>query len=365
MKLSTHEFFNAIMNGEDFDNQECTTPDIDVEINIIQKEIDAKEFNEAISDAECLSEAVDKSEDAIEEAEMLINILRNDGVNPLVIKILSSRKIYTSMLDLRLPSIESLDTVGTNRYQAELLANSLEGLLNKIKDRVTNAVKSASDKLQFAIRKFSLSSETNNKKIQELQNKINAIPKGVFNDIKDGEITILSIDEMSKAGKLLNKVNSYKWDSTFDKIKTTIKTVLSSAARKISRAVFKDSKAFQSILEIINESEFENSSVDIKEIANDLKKGKSSIYYKTASSAFEMSKSIANNFSKIVSDVLKKIDKANDISQVDKNIIKNFVQKELMKVISKTRSITLLVQSSYLKAATKLLASIDKKYQKQ
>ena len=134
---SANEMFKSIMNNEETNTEENNESDINIEINVIQKENEIEEevneINEQEREVDNDISVKENIEENIKEAEMLINILRTEGINQLSLNIISTNKLYTDIWKLRLPSVESLDTVGMNRYQAEQLANALEGFLDKAK----------------------------------------------------------------------------------------------------------------------------------------------------------------------------------------------------------------------------------------
>lgn len=208
---SAAERLSATLNGEDFDQE---TPSIDVEINVIQKEVEAEEaaddYNETSSELDSVSETINQAEDVVEQTEMLINILRTDGINPTALKIISSNPVYTNTWKIGLPSCESLDTVGTNRTQAEQIAASLEAKKEGAIEKVKSLYRKVIDYLKELIQKWFQRSKYNSEKCLKLINELKSISDGSIDSEKlsNKSVKVLQANVISFWNTGLGKVLS-------------------------------------------------------------------------------------------------------------------------------------------------------------
>ena len=108
--------------------------------DLMEGEMLSAEIDEDISIA-------DNIQDRINEAEMIVGILQNDGISSIAIKILSTNSTYTDIWRINLPSVESLNG-NNNKILADQVANNiqnkiekahagLEGLWKKIKEKTS------------------------------------------------------------------------------------------------------------------------------------------------------------------------------------------------------------------------------------
>lgn len=139
--------FELFMDSDTIDD-ECDHPSIDVEINICETVSDMDKGNDLSNKIDEDIAVYDNAQKNIEEAEMLIDVLKNNGVSPLAIKIISSNSLYTDVWKIHLPSAESLDIKSNNqkiadeiadmlRKKIELAYAGLEGLWSALGDSIS------------------------------------------------------------------------------------------------------------------------------------------------------------------------------------------------------------------------------------
>lgn len=179
---SAAERFRSIMNDEDFDSE---GPSIEVEINVVQKEIEAEEeaheVSDAISDVEDTNDTIEQAETTIEQSEMIVKVLREDGINPVALKILSTNKNYIDLWNIGLPSVETLDVVGNNRRQAEALADNIEAKTEALKATVQRWWKKF---VEFLKRLFGVGEaklDASRKRLEKLLKEANKLSKDDIN----------------------------------------------------------------------------------------------------------------------------------------------------------------------------------------
>ena len=229
---SSAECFNSIMNGEGLDED---TPSIDVEINVIQKEVEAEESASELNSEEQkvlkLLDNIDTACNIVDEAEMLINILKEDGINPLALKILSTNKIYTDVWKIGFPSTESLDVVGSNKYQADQIAAALEEKKKETDNIVVRMWRRLMEIIKSLVNKWFGKAEEKALKLEEIINKLKNVKEKDVDEEAIKERTISAFD-VQTATDLRKKV-----DECVDKIITTARDVAKSSVDDIDAIV--------------------------------------------------------------------------------------------------------------------------------
>lgn len=135
---SAREQYRSLMNGED------DAPMVDIDI-IVKNEEDVAEAEELTREGEEIEADIQASEDAeaqaeadIEEAEMLVKMLRRDGLHPSVLKIIRARPLYRDIWNIPMPGAESLDVTGRNDVQAKQLADAIQARVEGFTETMSN-----------------------------------------------------------------------------------------------------------------------------------------------------------------------------------------------------------------------------------
>ena len=346
---SSAECFNSIMNGEGLDED---TPSIDVEINVIQKEVEAEESASELNSEEQkvlkLLDNIDTACNIVDEAEMLINILKEDGINPLALKILSTNKIYTDVWKIGFPSTESLDVAGANRQQAEMIIAGLEEAKQKAEGGINKAIKYLMEKLQQFVDKFYDRTEKYAKQCDALIDRITKVKNSDWD-----------LEGLEQAGKI-NTINPSEYNNIVNALASFNQSDISKIANKLLQK-FSRGKLGSSESEYTDDAIKNLESVDmkiapfsLKGIYDDLMKGvNGSVMYKAVKNAKEV-----HNKIKEKKDSISKAMSGESVDPSVKNRIMTFFANRYLK---KAMNVTLTVQRSFISAASKVLKYSNKK----
>lgn len=217
--MSGNERFNAIMNGEDIDAE---GPSIDVEINVIEKEAEVdesvEEMNEVDSQLNALLDTMHRVSNALDQADMVVDILLTDGINPVALKILSANRIFSDVWNIHLPSTESLDVVGANRFQAEMIAAAIEEKEEKAEGWLTKLWNGFIEWLKKKFGLFADKAEEKAEKIEEVIAKVNAIKRSTIDEeaLKEKTASIIPVSAAKDLAAELEKCVKMLVDITQD-----------------------------------------------------------------------------------------------------------------------------------------------------
>lgn len=188
---------NDPLNNEILDN---------IETNELEIQDQQNEINNDINDIVDTSSQV---QDKIEEAEMLIKILREDGIAPSLIKFLSINKTYINLWQLKLPAIESLNVTTNNQRLANILADQLEKKIlnaNKALEGLWDTIKEKIDRIGDIFR-------SNITIAEKLHNQ--AITMNIDEEkVNTSEVKALTFKDMQYIEKMLNELINLKVPSS-------------------------------------------------------------------------------------------------------------------------------------------------------
>lgn len=336
--MSATERFNAIMNGEDFESE--STPNIDVEINVIQKEIEAEEAVDEVNDVqnemEDTADTTEQVEDAVDEAEMLVKILRSDGIDPISLKILSTNRTYTDIWKITMPSTESLDVHGTNKRAAEQLAVALESRIEAAREGIKSIYNNMVDKLGTFWEKIKNAILSNKKRVEAMRSKVNG----------------LELDSEKCESK---KAKGYDLATTQGLAKIVSDMVKLELPSPEGKGAAKFNNAYQSIEERITKfmSESAKTEIEVSSISKSITSDGDK-FYAAAVAVFDSKDACATKVKELKEyfSGLTKAAKDNDeLSKDEKKDVKR-ANANTMKYLSKISKVISAVQSNYVKLAT-------------
>ena len=132
------------VTGENDDGADVTNIDITVIANsdgeAAEEAVESHEEGEAEAQAQSLDEAADESNDAQETVETMQAIIRQYGLNPGMVAMMSAL-VPWHQLGIRLPSTESLDAYGSNESEARELLIALEATNDSFWEKTKNAIR--------------------------------------------------------------------------------------------------------------------------------------------------------------------------------------------------------------------------------
>ena len=222
--MQYNKFKEFMENNQEDNNQD------DIEY---QQKID--KCNEAIKDMSEMITALDITYMELDNAERVIKVLREDGIDPIALKILCSNKLYTDIWNIVLPSTESLKTDGNNQLVANHLADMLE---LKMKNAYSASSEGIVNKIKNLWDKFKDLFKSNEEKIESLYSKLVEID---IDDekCKDKVIEAFDYTAMKNFEMLLDKLKaskdsiSSKKYNEIRKIKSDISTLMHEGKTKI------------------------------------------------------------------------------------------------------------------------------------
>lgn len=337
---SALERFNSIMNGEDLDAE---APSIDVEINVIQKEIEAEDMaddiNTASNDIDDTVDTAEQVEEAVDEAEMLVKILKEDGINPLALKILSTNKVYTNVWNIALPSTESLDTTGNNRRQAEQIATALEASIAGAKKGLSDAWEKVKKILENLWVKFTDKAKANDRKVDELDKQLthnkNALDE---KKSKDKKVKLMSLEavktlldgleDLSIPAQGIGGAGATK-ENAIEKYKEAGKKVDSILQAKGSDSSKAQEVALATVIDNINK------------------------YHEYAKKAYSVKKKLDDH----KKEILTAMKNVNSKGEEKGAIVGNLAMPYTRYVLKKAVGVLMTIQQQYIKAASAILGS--------
>ena len=334
--MSAMERFQAVMNGEDID---ADTPSIDVEINVIQKEIEAEEQadegNEIQNDIEDAADTAEQVEDAVDEAEMLVKILKSDGIDPIALKIISANSLYTNIWRIPMPSTESLDNYGVNRRQAEQLAAALEVSISGAMQGLKNIYEKTKDSLDRLWDWFARAWRDNQKTIETLRGKVVGM---AVNEEKAEKKKVKGYDlaAMQDMNKVVNDMIKLTLPDENGKGASRFNTAYQSLEDRIMKFFSESAQTEINVSDIVKSITSEGDK--FYSLVNDLKDRKTACEDKV--------KELKTYFTN-----LTKAAKANDeLSKDEKKDIKR-ANSNTMKYLSKVTKVIIAMQKNYIKLA--------------
>lgn len=304
--MSYFERFQKYMNENNDineNNKECDKSDIDVEINIIQRECEAEELinreNEISNKLNINLDTLEKVYDKIYETSCLIDILRKNGLNPLALKVINTNKLYTDIWRIILPSAESLQINSNNQEIANRIADTLEEKIKVANEGILDVfsgIKDAMVDLFDWIGDFFRSAE---EKINRMADKVNGL------DLNDEKLRMKMVKYWD-----LRSVKDYT-EEAIDVITTTDEFVSDAKSGKINDQLGEKINAFinKSKMKAFKEEKKERPLI---EVADDIIKGKEGEYFK---SVYEL-----NNVRKVYQVCFKKFNKlAEETKQIKRD----------------------------------------------
>lgn len=267
--MSRDALFQAIMNGED------TLPDdidISVEINVIEKECEAidnaEHLNEVSEDLKDDLDVSEKVEEQVQEAEMLIKILRTDGISPIALRILSTNQTYTDVWKVGLPSVESLSVSDNNQIIANQIADVLQIKVNKAYEGLSDLWDSIVNRASLFFTSFLNLFRNSEKAVTAFAKKVEGI---TLNEEKINSKQVKYWD--------LETVKSYTQEA-LDTLTATDKIVVDLETGKASNELGEKVEAFID-KQKIKDFKKEKTKKPIADVAEDIIKGTQGEFYKT------------------------------------------------------------------------------------
>lgn len=208
---SAREQYRSLMNGED------DAPMVDIDI-IVKNEEDVAEAEELTREGEEIEADIQASEDAeaqaeadIEEAEMLVKMLRRDGLHPNVLQIIRARPLYRDIWNIPMPGAESLDVTGRNDVQARQLADAIQARVEGFRETMSNwgaAIKKRIDQFWNWIKNLFPSKKKSVEKIHTAlkSTKASSIDK---KKAEEKKVSILALDAVKDIQVAANKIVSF------------------------------------------------------------------------------------------------------------------------------------------------------------
>lgn len=265
------ERLEAILNNKNFENEDSNISDIDVEINIIQKECEHEELietgNEISNSIDEDIEIVDRVQDQIEEAQMIVDILRKDGISPLALKILLTRHVYIDAWKIGLPSIESLNISSNNQAIANNIADTLEIKINKAHMGLEGVWESIKEKTNDFLNWLGDFFRNTEEKVNRMANKLSNIQ--VDNDKL--KLKILKYWDLDSVKKYTEKA--------LDVVTTANKLVVNASTGQVTNELGEKIKKFINKNEI-NSFKKQKTQKPLTEVADDILQGTDGEYYK-------------------------------------------------------------------------------------
>ena len=202
---SASERLNLVMNGNNIDDHQYYNYYSNND-KIIEKEILAYENAYELND---LYNTILKSNSVLELAEQSFNnnlsvldILENYGLSKISLKVLSTNKLYTDIWKLELPSVESLDSVGSNKSYANSAIEAISDKLGKVWNGIRKGAEWLKNKIIEYWNKFMARLKSGGEKIKSLfgrakQNTNQPNKSDSTNNTKESDIQVPSIEALN------------------------------------------------------------------------------------------------------------------------------------------------------------------------
>lgn len=195
----------SIFNDENNDKENETVEDQQ------EYELKLEKYNECVNDITNTCINLDYINKKVKDVRYLINVLKEDGIDPISLKILCNNKFYTNELNIKLPSVESLNN-NTNNLVADQIVKQLEYKI----ENITSGYEGLADKISDAWDKFKDVFRSNETKIENIRKKI--VNMEVDEEkCKDKTVEAFDFKIMQYFENMLNKLMNLKIPSPKDK----------------------------------------------------------------------------------------------------------------------------------------------------
>lgn len=261
---SAREQYRSLMNGED------DAPMVDIDI-IVKNEEDVAEAEELTREGEEIEADIQASEDAeaqaeadIEEAEMLVKMLRQDGLHPSVLKIIRARPLYRDIWNIPMPGAESLDVTGRNDVQARQLADAIQARVEGFRETMSNwgaAIKKRIDQFWNWIKSLFPSKK---KSIEKIHTALKGTKKTSIDTEKANEkkVSILTLSDVKDIHAAASKIVRFDPTNT----NATDLKELESTVEKFSLLKPEETTVSKILTEFLND-EYYNSASELVSIS--------------------------------------------------------------------------------------------------
>lgn len=214
---SAREQYQALMNGEG----EGEAPMVDIDI-VVKNEEDVVDAEDLTSEGDELESDLQASEDAeaqaeadIEEAEMLVKLLNEDGLHPSVLKIISARPLYRDIWNIPMPGSESLDVTGRNDVQAKQLANAIQARVEGFRETMSKWGPMIKDRLAKFLAWIKNLFPSKKKSMEKIQASLKDLKADDINKEKANakKVTMLKLSDVKAIKTLAGKIVNLNLDS--------------------------------------------------------------------------------------------------------------------------------------------------------
>ena len=216
----------------------------------------------------------------IKDTKSLIYILKENGISPVALKVLSTNKLYTDIWNINLPSVESLDSVGSNKVYNNLIISQLENKISIAEEGLKNIfkkIKNSFSSLWNKISKRKIIIEKISKLWSKLRFNKSELDKTEIDKLNNTDDNYITLEEINNIHQLIKELRGDDIVNLFSskKPKEQLKLLVSIIKKPKSKTI--SMTKTQNIVE---------------NLMDDILKGNSSIQYKTINEINKISESL-------------------------------------------------------------------------